>query len=317
MKRNLTRKNGFKVAALLVAVLALAGLVACSGGSSSSGSSSGSGSSASATASSSTTSSTSTSSAADQKAPETIVIACLAREEPDVLFVAEKLKDKYNIVSQVFSDNNAINEATLDGSVMLNYFQNVPYLKSWNEARGTDLQYYRDGIIYTRDIVVAHNAKSIDEIPSGAKGLVANDAANQGRELKLLAQTGLIKVKDVDLPTIYDITDNPKNIEIVEVDPRSRAGAFPDVEFMVAPSITVYQMNDPNVKVSDALASETKDVFASTGGTGFVVTKALADENPQWLQDIYAEFQSDEFGDFVEKTYDGAKIPNVYLSKYE
>ena len=86
---------------------------------------------------------------------------------------------------------------------------------------------------------------------------------------------------------------------------------------MVAPSITVYQMNDPNVKVSDALASETKDVFAATGGTGFVVTKALADENPEWLQDIYNAFQSPEFGDFVEQTYDGAKIPNVYLDKYK
>ncbi|MBQ9042020.1 MAG: hypothetical protein IJ111_04315 [Eggerthellaceae bacterium] len=315
MERNLSQKNVLKVVASLVLALALAGLVACSGGSGGSADSSGSGSSAESSGASSA--SASGGATADSSAPETIVIACLAREEPDVLFVADQLKDKYNIVSQVFSDNNAINEATLDGSVTLNYFQNVPYLASWNEARDTDLQYYREGIIYTRDIVVAHNAKSIAEIPDGSKGLVANDAANQGRELKLLAEAGLISVKDVELPTLYDITENPKNLEIIEVDPRSRVGAFPDVEFMVAPSITVYQMNDPNIKVSDALASETKDVFAATGGTGFVVTKELADEDPQWLQDIYEAFQSSEFGDFVEKTYDGAKIPNVYLSKYE
>ena len=300
MKRNLTRKKTFKFGALIVATLALAGLAACSNGSGAS----------------SSTSQTSAS-GASSSAPETITIACLAREEPDVLFIADKLKDKYKIVSQVFSDNNAINEATLDGSVTLNYFQNVPYLKSWNEAHKSDLQYYKDGIIYTRDILVAHNAKSVDEIPNGAKGLVANDAANQARELKLLEQAGLIKLNGAEQPTLYDIVENPKNLEIVEVDPRSRAGAFPDVEFMVAPSITVYQMNDPNVKVSDALASETKDVFAATGGTGFVVPKKLADENPQWLQDVYSAFQSNEFGDFVEKTYDGAKIPNAYLAKYE
>lgn len=302
MKRNLTRKKVLQFGALVVAALALAGLAACSGGAGSSASSSNSPASA---------------SNASSSAPETITIACLAREEPDVLYIADQLKDKYKIVSKVFSDNNAINEATLDGSVTLNYFQNVPYLKSWNEAHKSDLQYYKDGIIYTRDILVAHNAKSADEIPNGSKGLVANDAANQARELKLLAQAGLITLNNAEQPTLYDIVDNPKNLEIIEVDPRSRAGAFPDVEFMVAPSITVYQMNDPNVKVSDALASETKDVFAATGGTGFVVTKKIADENPQWLQDVYNAFQSAGFGDFVEKTYDGAKIPNVNLSKYE
>lgn len=254
---------------------------------------------------------------ADASAPNPIIIACLAREEPDVLFIAEQLKDKYTIQSQVFSDNNAINEATLDGSVSLNYFQNVPYLDAWNESKGSDLQFYQSGVIYTRDIVVAHTAKSIDEIPEGAKGLVANDAANQARELQLLEDAGLIKLNDSETPTLYDIVENPKNVEIIEVDPRSRVGAFPDVEFMVAPSITVYQMEDPDVTVSSALASESKDVFATTGGTGLVVTNEIAQENPQWLQDLYAAFQSAPFGDFVVDTYDGAKIPNVYLEKYE
>lgn len=300
MKESIITRRGFFKIGVGAALFSFAGLTACSG--SSSGTSASAGASASASASA---------------APNPIIIACLAREEPDVLYVAQQLKDKYTIQSQVFSDNNAINEATLDGSVSMNYFQNIPYLDSWNEARGTDLQYYQEGVIYTRDIVVAQTAKSIDEIPEGSKGLVANDAANQARELQLLEKVGLIKLNGAQSPTLYDIAENPKNVEIIEVDPRSRVGAFPDVEFMVAPSITVYQMNDPNVKASDALASETKDVYATTGGTGLVVTSAVANENPQWLQDVYAAFQAADFGDFVEATYDGAKIPNVYLEKYE
>lgn len=298
---GISRRDFIRFGATSLFALSAAGLAGCSGSGNGSGSSD----------------SSSSSSTASSSAPNPIIIACLAREEPDVLFIADKLKDKYTIQSQVFSDNNAINEATLDGSVTLNYFQNIPYLKSWNEAHSTDLTYYKDGITYTRDIVVAHNAKSIDQIPQGAKGLVANDAANQARELQLLEKAGLITLKDVESPTLYDIKDNPKKVEIIEVDPRSRAGAYPDVEFMVAPSITVYQMNDPSVKVSDALAEEDKSVFAATGGTGLVVTSAIANENPQWLQDVYAEFQSSEFGDFTEQTYDGAKIPGVYLDKYK
>lgn len=292
---NLTRRNFVKIGAAVAALSAL-GLAGCAGKEASSNASN---------------------NEADASAPDPIIIACLAREEPDVLFVADQLKDKYTIKSQVFSDNNAINEATLDGSVSLNYFQNVPYLDAWNESKGSDLQAYRDSIIYTRNIVVAHSAKSIDEIPEGAKGLVANDAANQARELKLLEDAGLIKLNDSETPTLYDIVENPKNVEIIEVDPRSRAGAFPDADFMVAPSITVYQMEDPEVTVADALASESKDVYAASGGTLLVITSDLANENPRWLQDLSDAFQTTAFGDFIEETFDGAKIPNVYLDNYE
>lgn len=241
-------------------------------------------------------------------APDTIVVACLAREEPDVRFIAEKLADKYTIEPKVFGDNNAINEATLDGSVQVNYFQNVPYLTAWNQSKGTDLQTYGDAVFYTIDILVSKKYKTLDELPEGAKILVANDNANRGRELKLLESAGLLKLTEgVELPTTFDIVENPKNLEIVEVDPRSRVGALPDADAMVAPSITVYQMNDPDLSVETALAKEEPEAYEAAGGTILVVTPEVGNAAPQWLQDIDSAFRSQEFADFLQETYKGAK----------
>ena len=250
----------------------------------------------------------STTASSGDAAPDTIVIACLAREEPDVRFIAEKLADKYTIEPKVFGDNNAINEATLDGSVQANYFQNVPYLTAWNQSKGTNLQTYGDAVFYTIDILVSKKHKTLDDLPEGAKILVANDNANRARELKLLESAGLLKLTEgVDLPTTFDIVENPKNLEIVEVDPRSRVGALPDADAMVAPSITVYQMNDPDLSVEMALAKEEPEAYEAAGGTILVVTPEVGNAAPQWLQDIDDAFHTQEFANFLQETYKGAK----------
>lgn len=250
----------------------------------------------------------STTASSGDAAPDTIVIACLAREEPDVRFIAEKLADKYTIEPKVFGDNNAINEATLDGSVQANYFQNVPYLTAWNQSKGTNLQTYGDAVFYTIDILVSKKHKTLDDLPEGAKILVANDNANRARELKLLESAGLLKLTEgVDLPTTFDIVENPKNLEIVEVDPRSRVGALPDADAMVAPSITVYQMNDPDLSVETALTKEEPAAYEAAGGTILVVTPEVGNAAPQWLQDVDNAFHTQEFADFLQETYKGAK----------
>lgn len=250
----------------------------------------------------------STTASGGDAAPGTIVIACLAREEPDVRFIAEELADKYTIEPKVFGDNNAINEATLDGSVQANYFQNVPYLTAWNQSKGTNLQTYSDAVFYTIDILVSKKHKTLEDLPEGAKILVANDNANRARELKLLESAGLLKLTEgVDLPTTFDIVENPKNLEIVEVDPRSRVGALPDADAMVAPSITVYQMNDPDLSVETALAKEEPEAYEAAGGTILVVTPEVGNAAPQWLQDVDNAFHTQEFADFLQETYKGAK----------
>ncbi|RCX18592.1 D-methionine transport system substrate-binding protein [Fontibacillus phaseoli] len=235
-----------------------------------------------------------------------IVIGLLAREEPDVQYVAEKLKaEGYDIETRVFSDNIALNTATEDGSLDANYFQNKPYLKSFNESKNTHLAAYGPEIFTTPVLFVSKKYKSIDELPDGAKVGIANDSANRARELQLLEANGLIKLKEgVDLPTLLDIEENPKNLNFVETDPRNRVGIFPDLDAMTAPSITVYQMNDPEVVT---LFEETKEVYSNYGGIIFVVKEGY--ENTEWLDKAIALMTSQEYGDWLLETYHGVKKP--------
>lgn len=235
-----------------------------------------------------------------------IVIGLLAREEPDIQFVAEKLKSEgYDIETRVFNDNIALNTATEDGSLDANYFQNKPYLNSFNESKNTHLAAYGPEIFTTPVLFVSKKYKSIDELPKGAKVGIANDSANRARELQLLEANGIIKLKEgVDLPTLLDIEENPKNLNFVETDPRNRVGIFPDLDAMTAPSITVYQMNDPEVVT---LLEETKEVYSNYGGVLFVVKEGY--QNTEWLDKAIAFMTSQEYGDWLLKTYHGVKKP--------
>ncbi len=66
----------------------------------------------------------------------------------------------------------------------------------------------------------SHKFKSVADLPEGAVIGVPNDPSNEGRALKLLEAQGAIKLKpDAGiLATTADITDNPKKLEIKELD---------------------------------------------------------------------------------------------------
>ena len=67
----------------------------------------------------------------------------------------------------------------------------------------------------------------------GIKIAVPNDATNEGRALLLLQAYGLIKVDENAgiTATVADITENPLNIEFVEVEAALVPNALPDVDY--------------------------------------------------------------------------------------
>ena len=62
--------------------------------------------------------------------------------------------------------------------------------------------------------------KNFSTLPDGAKMTIANNPINGGRGLQLLRKTGLIELKpNVDYKaTLQDITANPKNLRIIELE---------------------------------------------------------------------------------------------------
>ena len=69
----------------------------------------------------------------------------------------------------------------------------------------------------------------------GIKIAVPNDATNEGRALLLLQAYGLLKVDENAgiTATVADITENPLNIEFVEVEAALVPNALPDVDYAI------------------------------------------------------------------------------------
>ena len=70
-------------------------------------------------------------------------------------------------------------------------------------------------------------------LADGIKIAIPNDATNEGRALLLLQAYGLIKVDENAgiTATVADITENPLNIEFIEVEAALVPNALPDVDY--------------------------------------------------------------------------------------
>ncbi len=126
--------------------------------------------------------------------------------------------------------NNALDSGDLDA----NYFQHKPYLDSFNEQNGTKLV-SAGAIHYEPFGIYAGKTSSLDELKDKATVLVPNDVSNEARALLLLEAQGLIKLKEgVGLEaTRNDIVENPKNLDIVELEAAQLPRSLPDCDIAV------------------------------------------------------------------------------------
>ena len=83
----------------------------------------------------------------------------------------------------------------------------------------------------------SNSVHSVQDVPEGATVSIPNDPTNGGRALVLLAKAGLITLKDgVGFKaTVADITSNPKNIKIQELEAAQLPRSLDDVTIAVIP----------------------------------------------------------------------------------
>ena len=247
----------------------------------------------------------------DKKEKKEITVGCLARDEEIINWIADKLSDKYDIKAQVYSETVSIMQAAAEGSNDLNYIANIPYLNSYNENYGSDLIYYADQITNSPVYVISERYKELGEIPDGAVVAVANDNSNRSRELDLLVANGLIEVDPkAENPSALDITSNPKNLEIKEIDARSRVGALPDLDAETMPAMTFNQMDKEVRDKCNILATESDQACVDISGQGLCCLKK--NEDSEWMKDIYDAACTKDFADWLLETYEGSRIPSGY-----
>lgn len=226
--------------------------------------------------------------------------------------ILEQVKDDLaaegiDLTITVFDDYVLPNTALNDGDLDANFFQHTPYLENFNKEHGTDL--VSAGSIHFEPLgIYPGKAKSLDEISEGGKVSIPNDATNGARALLLLEAAGLIKLKDgADITTTSkDIVENPKNLEIVELDASQIARSVQDVDVAVINANYVLEAGF-NVE-NDALQKEDKDSEAAQTYANIIAVKA-GDENSETIKALLAALQSDKVKDYINETYQGAVVP--------
>lgn len=211
----------------------------------------------------------------------------------------------YTVKIVEFTDYVTPNTALEEGDLDANYFQHIAYLDESNESKGLNLTY--TAAIHLEPIgVYSKTAKSLDEVKEGARVAVPNDPSNEARALRLLEAQGLITLNDGELVTVKDITENPKNLEIEELE----AAQLPRVleEFDLVVINGNYALEAGLSPATDALALEDKDAKAAEIYRNVLAVKK-GNEEVQKIKDLTEALTSDTAKKFIEEKYNGSVIP--------
>ena len=130
----------------------------------------------------------------------------------------------------------------------------------------------------------------------------------QARALQLLAAQGLITVRDGAglTATVNDITDNPHNLQIKEIEAAQLPRTVQDVDFAVINGN--YAMEAGFSVGKDALATEDASSEAAQTYANVLVVKEGRENDPA-IQALYAALTGDKVKDYINSTYDGAVVP--------
>ena len=203
-------------------------------------------------------------------------------------------------------DSITPNTGVIEGSLDANYFQHVPYLEQFNKENGSDL--VSIGTIHYEPFgIYAGKTTDLAALPEGALVAVPNNVTNEARALLLLAQEGIISLKeDAGInATVEDITENPKNITFKELAPEQLVAALPDVDIAV---INGNYAIEGGLHVSGALAVEANDGLAAAT-YGNIIATSPDKANDAALKTLVEVLQSSEISKYIEETYDGAVVP--------
>ncbi|MFE2035709.1 MetQ/NlpA family ABC transporter substrate-binding protein [Streptomyces scopuliridis] len=280
----------FSAAAAATAALAL-GLSAC-GTSSDPGSSSAAGASA------------------DTSKP--LVVAASPTPHADILnFVKKNLADKDGLKLEVkeFTDYVLPNTATQSGEVDANFFQHKPYLDDFNKKKGTDIVPVVNVELEPLGLY-SKKIKDVKELKAGQSVAIPNDTTNEGRALKLLADNGVITLKDgagTDA-NLADIKD-AKGLKFKELEAATLPRALNDVDAAVINGN--YAIEADLKPAKDALALEKAD---GNPYANFLAVKRGNEKDPR-VEKLAKLLNSPEVKKYIEDTYEGSVVPSFGAAK--
>ena len=228
--------------------------------------------------------------------------------------ILEKAKDAlaakgFDLQVTEFADYVQPNMVVESGEFDANYFQHIPYLDSFNVEQGTHLV-NAGGIHYEPFGIYPGKESDLAKISEGASIAVPNDTTNEARALLLLQDNGLITLKEgVGLnATKLDIVDNPKKLEIVELEAAQISLMKDEFAFVVLNGNYALQAGLSVAK--DSVAYELSDSEAAKTYVNVIAVKEGSETDPGIVA-LVEVLKSAEIVDYINSTYDGAVVPFI------
>ncbi|KAF0862287.1 MetQ/NlpA family ABC transporter substrate-binding protein [Pseudomonas sp. LD120] len=239
------------------------------------------------------------------QAGEKLVVAATPVPHAEILELIKPTlaKEGVDLEIKVFTDyvqpNVQVDQKRLDA----NYFQTLPYLKSFNEGKGTHLETVI-GVHVEPFGGYSKKVKTLAELKDGATIAIPNEGSNSGRALILLQKAGLIELKDPKnaLATPKDIAKNPHNFKFKELESAMLPRVLDQVDLDMIN--TNYALEAGLNPAKDALVIEGAD----SPYVNFLVARPDNKDSPA-IQKLAKALTSPEVKAFIEKKYSGAVLP--------
>ncbi len=235
---------------------------------------------------------------------KSIKVGIMSGEDEDVwrVVTTEAAKKGLKIETITFNDYTQPNEALERGEIDANAFQHQPYLDNQIKQNGYDI--VRVGYTGVWPIgLYSKKHKSVAELPEGAVIGVPNDPSNEGRALRVLQSEGLIKLKDGTgiLATIADVAENPKNIEIKELDAGIVGRSIDDLDAGVVNTDWALKSG---LSPAERVAQEP---IADNPYRNFIAVKE-ENKDADWVKTLVSSYQNDTVKAEFDKVYKGTGL---------
>ena len=235
--------------------------------------------------------------------PKEIKIGATAGPHAQVAEAVAKEAQKQGINLKVveFSDYVTPDKALADGDIQLNAYQHVPFMENFNKQNGSDLVAIGKTILMPMGLY-SNSVHSVQDVPNGAIVAIPNDPTNGGRGLALLAKAGLITLKDgVGFKaTVADITSNPKNLQIQELEAAQLPRSLDDVAVAAIP-MNYVQSAGLNVE-KQGFFLEPKDEPLAV----MILAVRSQDKDNETYKKIADIYKSEVIKQFINETFKGS-----------
>ncbi|WP_233146839.1 MetQ/NlpA family ABC transporter substrate-binding protein [Ignatzschineria sp. F8392] len=215
----------------------------------------------------------------------------------------ELQKSGYQVELTEITDIVIPNVSVEEGTLHLNIFQHRPYMEEFNRVRDGHLAPLVQ--VPTAPYgLYAGKKRSLDEIEKGATVGIPSNVTNFSRGLWILENLGWIELRD-DIADPFriekrDITKNPYQLEIKEIEAAQMTRARDDLDYAI---INGNFALDAGIHFTEALTIEPSKYFVN-----WVVVHEK-NLNAPWATEIVKIINSDGFKAYSQERFPGYNLP--------